>query len=76
MNDRQIDFIGRWSLAFFAVLIVLLGWLGNSIRAGYFDILFQVGVHLAFIVAAICGILTVVTYINLKRPGARKNERN
>jgi len=76
MNDKQTDFVGRWALAFFAVLVLLVGWLGNSIRNGQFDIMFQVGVHLAFIVAAICCTLTAVTYIHLKRPGARKNERN
>jgi len=37
MNEKQIDFLGRWALAFFAVFILLVGWLGNSIRNEQFD---------------------------------------
>jgi len=74
MNDKQTDFVGRWSLAFFAVFVLLVGWLGNSIRNEQFDILFQVGIHLAFIVAAICGILTITACFSMSRPEEPKNE--
>lgn len=42
--QRRIDFYGRWALAFFAVFIVLAGWLGNRINAGEFGIMFLVGI--------------------------------
>jgi len=74
MNDKQTDFVGRWALAFFAVFALLVGWLGNSIRNEQFDMMFQVGVHLAFISAAISGTLSVITYTSLKRPEEPKNE--
>jgi len=56
------------------VFVLLVGWLGNSIRNEQFDIMFQVGIHLAFIVAAISGTLTFIAYTSLKRPEEPKNE--
>jgi len=65
--QKRIDFLGRWSLAFFAVLIVLVGWIGNRINAGQFGIMFLVGVGWAVIFAAICGILARSTHKRIKR---------
>ncbi|MCY4244429.1 MAG: hypothetical protein OXU31_08325 [Gammaproteobacteria bacterium] len=42
--QKRIDFLGRWALAFFAVFIVLAGWIGNRISAGEFGIMFLVGI--------------------------------
>jgi len=75
MNEKQIDFVGRWALAFFAVFVLLVGWLGNSIRNEQFDAVFQTGMYLAFIVAVICGMLTAITYFSFKRPEVPRNER-
>ncbi|MDD9868729.1 MAG: hypothetical protein OXU50_02375 [Gammaproteobacteria bacterium] len=72
--QKRIDFLGRWSLAFFAVLIVLAGWIGNRINAGQFGIMFQVGVGGAVAVAAVCGILTWATHKRIQRLEESKNE--
>jgi len=76
MNDKRIDFLGRWALAFFAVFVVLVGWLGNSIRTEQYDIIFQVGVNLAVFAAIMCIGLTVVTIRLIKRREKSENERN
>jgi len=76
MNDKRIDFLGRWALAFFAVFVVLVGWIGNSIRTEQFDIIFQVGVNLAVVAAIMCGGLTFVTLKLIKRREKSENERN
>jgi len=76
MNDKRIDFIGRWALAFFAVLVVLVGWIGNNIRAGQYDIIFQIGVNFAVGAAVICVTLTLIAYRLIKRKEESGNERN
>lgn len=76
MNDKRIDFLGRWALAFFAVLVVLLGWIGNSIRTEQYDIIFHIGVHLAVVAAIMCVGLTLVTIRLIKRKEESQNERN
>ena len=63
MNDiefngaqKRIDFYGRWGLAFFTVFIVLVSWLCNSIIAGKFGIMFQLGIGGVLVTATIwCG---------------------
>jgi len=76
MNDKRIDFLGRWALAFFVVFVALVGWLGNSVRAEQFDIIFHVGAHLAVLAAIACGVLTRVTVQLINRREKSENVRN
>jgi len=50
---KRIDFYGRWGLAFFATFVVLVSWLCNSYIAGQFGIMFQLGIGVAVVDAAI-----------------------
>ena len=72
--QKRIDFLGRWSLAFFAVFVVLVSWLGNSVRAGKYDTMFQIGIGCAMAVAVVCGILTRSTHKRIKRLEEPENE--
>jgi len=72
--QKRIDFLGQWSLAFFAVLVVLVGWIGNRINAGQFGIMFLVGVGWAVIFTAICGILARSTHKHIKRLEESEND--
>jgi len=57
-EQKLIDFIGRWAMAFFALLVVLAGWLGGRYEAGEFGILFVLGFACAGIAAVLCVGLT------------------
>lgn len=46
-EQKFIDFIGRWAMAFFALLVVLTGWLGGRYEAEEFGILFVLGLACA-----------------------------
>lgn len=72
--QKRIDFLGRWALAFFAVLIVLLGWIGTNIRAGKYDIMFQAGIGCAVFAAIVFISLTWNTHRRIKRLEKSKNE--
>lgn len=75
MNDikfrgaqKRIDFLWRWGLAFFAVFIILVGWLCNSIMAGeYRTLMFRFGVGAATTTALLCLVSTWGTHILIKR---------
>ncbi|MDD9885418.1 MAG: hypothetical protein OXU62_12975 [Gammaproteobacteria bacterium] len=73
--QKRIDFLGRWAFAFFTVFIVQVSWLGNSIRAEKYDILFRVGIGAAAVFAVACLGFAWVTYRNIKRLEESKNER-
>jgi len=72
--QKRIDFLGRWSLAFFAVFVVLVGWLGTNIRTGKYDIMFQVGIGCATVVAVACISFTWITHKRIKRLEKSENE--
>jgi len=65
--QKRIDFLGRWSLAFFAVFVVLAGWLGNRINAGEFGIMFLVGMECAVISLMVCVGCGWITHRRIKR---------
>jgi len=72
--QKRIDFLGRWSLAFFAVFTVLSGWIGNRINAGQFGIMFLIGAGCAagFLMACVgCG---WVTHRRIKRLEEQKDD--
>lgn len=66
-TQKLIDFIGRWAMAFFALFVVLTGWLGGRFEAGEFGILFVLGFACAGIAAAFCIGLTWFALILIKR---------
>jgi len=72
--QKRIDFYGRWSLALFALLVVLLGWLGNSARVGKYDTMFQLGIGCAVGAAIACISFTWITHRRIKRLEESKNE--
>ncbi|MDD9818761.1 MAG: hypothetical protein OXU61_11610 [Gammaproteobacteria bacterium] len=72
--QKRIDFYGRWSLALFAVFVVLAGWIGTNIRAGKYDTMFQFGVGCAMVAAVGCIGFTWVTHRRIKRLEESKNE--
>ncbi|MCY4244361.1 MAG: hypothetical protein OXU41_03515 [Gammaproteobacteria bacterium] len=72
--QKRIDFLGRWALASFAVLVVLAGWLGNSINTGKFGIMFWPGVAGAVVAAVFCAGLTWITHQHIKRLEEHKND--
>jgi len=74
MKDKRIDFFGRWGMAFFAVLVVLAGWLGNSINAGKFGIMFWPGVAGMVIFAALSLACTLASLHLINQPEESKNE--
>jgi len=73
--QKRIDFLGRWAFAFFTVFVVLVGWIGNSIRAEKYDILFQVGIGVAVALAVACLGFAWMTLQRIKRLEESKNER-
>jgi len=73
--QKRIDFLGRWAFAFFTVFVVLIGWIGNSIRAEKYDILFQVGIGAAAVIVIACIGFAWMALQRIKRLEESKNER-
>lgn len=65
--QKRIDFLWRWAMTFFAIFVVLAGWVGTNIRAEKYDTLFWVGVAFAAISFAISATLTYITHRHIKR---------
>ena len=72
--QKRIDFLGRWALAFFAVFILLAGWLGGRYEAGKFGILFDLGV-VSVVAVVVIGIgLTWFTHKRIRRLEEHKDD--
>lgn len=65
--QKRIDFLWRWAMTFFAVLVVLVGWLGVNIRAEKYDTVFWIGVGFTAVVAVACPVLTYIAHRHIKR---------
>jgi len=65
--QKRIDFTGRWALAFFAVFVILTGWLDGRHEAGKFGILFDLSVVSIVAVVAIGIGLTWLTHKRIRR---------
>jgi len=72
--QRRIEFYGRWALAFFAVFIVLVSWICNSIIAGKLGIMFRLGIGGAVVIAAIWIALLWATHQHIKQLEERKDD--
>jgi len=66
-EQKLIDFIGRWAMAFFALFVLLTGWLGGRYEAEEFGVLFTLGLACAGVSAVLCVGLSVVALILIKR---------
>jgi len=71
---RRIEFYGRWALAFFAVFIVLVSWICNSMIAGKFGIMFRLGIGGAVVTAAIWSALLWATHQHIKQLEERTDD--
>lgn len=65
--QKRIDYLGRWSLAFFTVAAVLVGWLGARFDAEKFGIVFEVGLVGLAVIIVIDVTLVVATVFYIKR---------
>lgn len=71
--QKRIDYLGRWSLAFFTASAVLAGWLGARYEAEKFGIVFEIGLAGLAVAVAIDIGLIAATFFYIKRLEERKN---
>jgi len=72
--QKRIDFIGRWALAFFAVFVILLGWLGGRHEVGKFGLWFELGIACAAVVGLMVIGLTVLAHRRIKQMEEYKDD--